>query len=125
MTSATFENGTTTVYGGKRDVTSAWLIVDRKTGEAVESWGKVAKGFSVSGEAAHTTATGKVRDICHQDFIFMTSYDWNHGSPASKHLAGQFGTTNTTILKRKVREFNVLALNAALSKYQILIVAAS
>lgn len=125
MTTATFENGTTTTYGGEREVKSAWLIVDRKTGEAVETWGKLAKGFSVSGEAAHTTATAKIRDICHEDFIFMSTYDWKHGSPAVKHLAKHFGTNNVTILKRKVREYNALALNAALAKFKILITEAA
>lgn len=52
---ATFSNGHTDTYKGKRDVKAAWAIIDRATGETHQS------GHSLDRAKADKTANGNLR----------------------------------------------------------------
>ena len=56
MTTATFQYGETFKYGGKRDVTAAWCIRRRESGEIVR------KGFSLDRARAEKSAASVFTD---------------------------------------------------------------
>lgn len=57
MIIATFSNGTTDIYAGDRDVTAAWAIFHRATGELIDS------GHSLDRVRAAKTASGKLQHL--------------------------------------------------------------
>jgi len=54
---ATFSNGQTDTYKGKRDVTAAWAIISKATGRIIKS------GHSLDAERAAKTAEGNLQDV--------------------------------------------------------------
>lgn len=57
MIIATFSNGTTDIYGGKRAVRAAWAIICRATGETIVS------GHSLDRVCAAKTASAKIQNL--------------------------------------------------------------
>ena len=55
---ATFSNGFTDTYKGRRDVRAAWMITHRQTGEVLMS------GHSLDADRAQKTAEGNVSGYC-------------------------------------------------------------
>lgn len=61
MKTATFSNGYTDTYKGDRNVTAAWMVIDRKTGKVVGS------GHSLDKARAEKTAQGHLRHVSFDD----------------------------------------------------------
>lgn len=55
---ATFSNGHTDTYKGKREVTAAWAIIRKADGKVMMS------GHSIDADKALKTATGNIRTYC-------------------------------------------------------------
>jgi hypothetical protein len=55
-TTATFSNGHTDTYKGKRDVKGAWMIVETATGKVIGS------GHSLTVEQARKTGEGNIKE---------------------------------------------------------------
>lgn len=129
MIRATFSNGYTRTYKGKRDVRAAWAIIDRETGETLLS------GFSLDADKARKTADGNVRYTGHFRRVAFAGADrmhWNRlvmdpdfirrTADALRQRGVEPDTRNTGRLRRQVQDVNASALERARRRVDVEIV---
>lgn len=72
MITATFSNGFTDTYKGKRPVKAAWAIILTATGQTL------ASGHSINAATATKTAEGHFRDVSRAAGRTISSFDRPH-----------------------------------------------
>lgn len=104
MIIATFSNGTTDIYGGKRAVKAAWAIISRATGETIIS------GHSLDRVRAAKTASGKIQNLnghwagmkYGDQFWYSSSSDWRDNA-AKKRAKREHDATRRAMLEAAVK----------------------
>jgi len=91
MTTATFSNGHTDTYKGKRDVKAAWALINKNTNEVI------ASGHSISASAAESTAKSS-------KFKPYSDMKWSreHGGYSKQELAEMDKANREFTLNHKV-----------------------